>query len=229
MRAVALIAAAGRGRRMGAERPKVFLPLNGAPLLGHTLRKFEDCPAITEILPLVPEEEVQFCTELVRESGFKKIPRVLAGGPERQDSVYIGLQAASGADFVLIHDGARPFVSRTLIEELLREAERWGAVVAALPVADTLKEVSAAGEIVQTLDRSRFWVMQTPQGFRYDLIVRAHAQAREDGFLGTDDAALVERMGIPVRVFPGSRFNIKITTPEDLILAEALFKHLQKT
>ncbi len=228
MRAVALIPAAGRGRRMGAGRPKAFLPLNGAPLLAHTLRKFEDCPSVTEILPLVPEEEVGFCSELVRNSGFQKISRVLPGGPERQDSVYIGLQAASAADFVLIHDGARPFISAALIEKLLSEAERWGAVVAALPVGDTLKEVSEAGEIVRTLDRSRFWVMQTPQCFRYDLIAQAHARARKEGFLGTDDAALVERLGVPVRVFPGSRLNIKITTPEDLLLAEALLKHLQK-
>jgi 2-C-methyl-D-erythritol 4-phosphate cytidylyltransferase len=226
MRAVALIAAAGRGRRMGAERPKVFLPLHGVPLLAHTLRRFEDCPSISEILPLVPEEEVRFCAGLVRESGFRKIPRVLAGGPERQDSVSIGLKAVSVADFVLVHDGARPFVSRALIEGLLREAERWGAVGAALPVADTLKEVSPEGEILQTLDRSRYWVMQTPQCFRYDLIARAHTQAREEGFSATDDAALVERMGVPVRVFPGSRLNIKIATPEDMILAEALFKHL---
>ncbi len=225
MRVVALIPAAGRGRRMGAERPKVFLPLNGIPLLAHTLGKFENCPSVSEVLPLVPEEEVGFCTALVRDSGFKKIPRVLAGGPERQDSVYIGLQAVAAADFVLIHDGARPFISSALVDRLLAAAQQGGAVAAALPVGDTLKEVSAEGNIVETLNRSRFWVMQTPQCFRHDLILRAHAQAREDGFLGTDDASLVERLGVPVKVIPGSRLNIKITTPEDLILGEALLKY----
>ncbi len=226
MRVVALIPAAGRGRRMGADRPKAFLPLSGLPLLAHTLRKFEDCPAVIEILPLVPGEEVSFCRELISKAGLKKIPRVLPGGPERQDSVYAGLQAIVGSpDVVMIHDGARPFVSAELIEKVLGAIEHWPAVAAALPVGDTLKEVSPEGQVLQTLDRSRFWVMQTPQSFRYDLILRAHEQARAEGFSGTDDASLVERLGIPVRVISGSRFNMKITTPEDLILAEALLNH----
>lgn len=225
MRVVALIPAAGHGRRMGTETPKAFLPLRGLPLLAHTLRKFEDCPAVAEILPLVPDKEVPFCIELIRHSGFKKIPRVLPGGPERQDSVYAGLKGISGgADVVVIHDGVRPFVSSEMIEEVLAATERWPAVAAALPVEDTLKEVSAKGQVLRTLDRSRFWAVQTPQSFRYDLIVRAHEKARKEGFSGTDDASLVERLGIPVMVISGSRFNIKITTPEDLILAEALLK-----
>ena len=226
MRVVALIPAAGRGRRMGADRPKAFLLLRGLPLLVHTLQKFEDCPTVNEILPLVPDEEVSFCRELVFRTGLKKVPKVLSGGPERQDSVYAGLKGIAGdADVVMIHDGARPFVPGQLIEKVLAATERWPAVAAALPVGDTLKEVSADGQVLRTLDRSRFWVMQTPQSFRYDLITRAHEQARTEGFCGTDDASLVERLGIRVMVIPGSRFNIKITTPEDLVLGEALLEH----
>jgi len=229
MRVVALVPAAGAGRRMGAGKPKAFLPLNGQPLIVHTLRKFEECPSVDEILPLVPEGEVLDCTDWVHRSGFQKIPRVLAGGPERQDSVFIGLQAISGTcDFVLIHDGARPFVTTSLIEEILVAAKRYSAVAAALPVGDTLKEVSEDRRILRTVDRRRFWLMQTPQCFRYDLIFKAHRNAREEKFIGTDDAALVERIGVQVTVITGSPLNIKITTPEDLLVAEALLKHLEQ-
>ncbi len=214
---------------MGAGKPKAFLPLNGQPLLLHTLRKFEECPSVAEILPLVPEGEVPDCTDRVRRSGFQKIPRVLAGGAERQDSVFIGLQAISGTcDFVLIHDGARPFVTTSLIEEILVAAKRYSAVAAALPVGDTLKEVSEERRILRTVDRRRFWLMQTPQCFRYDLIFEAHRNARDEKFIGTDDAALVERIGVQVTVITGSPLNIKITTPEDLLVAEALLKHLKQ-
>jgi 2-C-methyl-D-erythritol 4-phosphate cytidylyltransferase len=229
MRVVALIAAAGAGRRMGGKKPKAFLSLNGDPLLVHTLRQFESCPSVGEIVPLVPQGEVLSCTDWIRRFGFQKIHRVLAGGPERQDSVFIGLEAISGGcDFVLIHDGARPFVPAFLIDALLTEAKQWSAAAAALPVGDTLKEVSPDRCILQTLDRRRYWLMQTPQCFRYDLIWEAHRQAREEKFAGTDDAALVERMRVPVKVIPGSPLNMKITTPEDLTFAEALLKHLTR-
>jgi 2-C-methyl-D-erythritol 4-phosphate cytidylyltransferase len=226
MRVVALIPAAGRGRRMGAERPKAFLLLGGVPLLARTLRQFEACPAIDEIWPLVPEDEVDFCTEeIVRSLGLQKIPRVLAGGAERQDSVYLGLKAAGpGADTVIIHDGARPFIPVPLIERAIEETRRRRAVVLAIPAGDTIKEVSPEGEIRRTLDRKGLWLIQTPQCFAFDLIRRAHEKAREEGFQGTDDAALVERLGVPVKVITGSRLNFKITTPEDLLLGEALLK-----
>jgi 2-C-methyl-D-erythritol 4-phosphate cytidylyltransferase len=230
MRVVAIIPAAGRGRRMGTQRPKAFLPLGGIPLLTHTLRKFEACPQVDEIFPLVPEGEVLLWeNEILRSSDLKKVSRILAGGPERQDSVYLGLKAVAGqADFAIIHDGVRPFVSPELLAHVLSETRRWKAVVTALPAGDTIKEVSAEKEVLRTVDRSRLWVIQTPQSFEYGLITRAHEKAKEEGFYGTDDASLVERLGMPVKVIEGSRFNIKITTPEDLILGEALLKQLEE-
>ena len=228
-RVVALIPAAGYGRRMGSEKPKAFLPLGGIPLLTHTLQKFEACSQVDEILPLVPEGKVSSCeNDIVRRSGLKKVQRIMAGGQERQESVYLGLKAIEKkADFVIIHDGDRPFVFPELIELALSESKRWKAVVAAMPAGDTIKEVSPDGEIVRTVDRRHLWIIQTPQAFEYGLIARAHDKAKEEGFYGTDDASLVERLGVPVRVIEGSRFNFKITTPEDLILGEALLKYLK--
>ncbi|MCJ7493581.1 MAG: 2-C-methyl-D-erythritol 4-phosphate cytidylyltransferase [Deltaproteobacteria bacterium] len=229
MRVVALIPAAGRGRRMGKEIPKASLSLGGIPLLWHTLQKFEGCTQVDEILPLVPPKEVSFWTdEIGRRSKLKKVQRVLAGGEERQDSVFLGLKAIAGnADWVIIHDGARPFVPPELIERALSETRRWKAVTAALPAGETIKEVSLEKEVLRTVDRGSLWIIQTPQSFEYSLILSAHEKAREERFCGTDDASLVERLGIPVRVIEGSRFNFKITTPEDLILGEALLQYLK--
>jgi len=230
MRVVALIPAAGRGRRMGSEKPKAILPLGGIPLITHTLREFEACRQVDEILALVPAEEVPlFADEILRRAGLKKVSQLLAGGPERQDSVYLGLKAIGGkADFVIIHDGARPFVSPDLIARALSETRSYRAVVVGLPAGDTIKEVSAQREVLRTLERSRLWAIQTPQSFEYNLIMEAHEKAREEGFYGTDDASLVERLKIPVRIIEGSRFNLKISTPEDLILGEALLKYFNK-
>jgi 2-C-methyl-D-erythritol 4-phosphate cytidylyltransferase len=229
MRVVAVIPAAGRGRRMGGEKPKSSLSLGGIPLLRHTLQRFEACSQVDEVLPLVPPEELSFWNEeIVLRSIFKKVKRVLAGGAERQDSVFLGLKAIAGnADWVVIHDGARPFVPPELIERALWESRRWKAVVAALPAGETIKEVSPDKEILRTVDRSPLWITQTPQSFEYNLIVHAHEKARTERFGGTDDASLVERLGIPVRVIEGSRLNFKITTPEDLTLGEALLKYLK--
>ncbi len=230
MRVVALIPAAGQGRRMGAEKPKAFLPLGGLPILAHTLQKFEDCPQVDEIIPLVPPgETLGWAEEIVLRCGLKKVLRIVPGGAERQESVYRGLQAVrEKADWVLIHDGVRPFVPQGLIQQALSETFQWKAVVAALPANETIKEASEGKEVLRTVERRHLWMIQTPQCFEFPLILRAHEEARQAGFGGTDDAALVERLGIPVRILPGSRFNIKITTPEDLILAEALLERWNK-
>ena len=172
-------------------------------------------------------EEIARAGETVRRFGLTKVSHILPGGEERQDSVYRGLQALRGkADWVIIHDGVRPFVPLELIQRVLSETRRWKAVVVALPANETVKEVSLENEVVRTVDRRRLWIIQTPQSFEYPLILRAHEEARREGFFGTDDASLVERLGIPVKILHGSRFNFKITTPEDLVLAEALLKHL---
>jgi len=227
LKVAALIPAAGQGKRMGAEKPKALLPLGDRPILVHTLQKFDECPQVDEVLPLLPPGEgMDWAEESVRRFGLKKVYQILPGGEERQDSVYRGLQALRGkADWVIIHDGVRPFVSPGLIQQVLSETRRWKAVAVALPASETIKEGSPENEVIRTVDRRRLWMIQTPQSFEYPLILRAHEEARREGFLGTDDASLVERLGLPVKILQGSRFNFKITTPEDLVLAEALLKH----
>jgi len=226
VRAAALIPAAGRGKRMSKDVPKAFLPLDGTPLLAHTLRQFEVCPEIGEVVVLAPPGNgIQMAEELVKGFGFRKVARIVAGGTERQDSVYAGLKALGPqTDIVLIHDAARPFINPDLIGQVALEARVSKAVVAAIPVRDTIKEVGKDKTVLKTLIRDPLWEIQTPQGFLYSLLLKAYKKAYQDRFYGTDDAALVERLGIAVKVVHGNRFNLKITTAEDLVLAEALLK-----
>jgi 2-C-methyl-D-erythritol 4-phosphate cytidylyltransferase len=173
---------------------------------------------------IVPEAERAYCRdELVTRYGLAKVRSIIAGGAERQDSVRNGLAGCGAADddVVLIHDGARPFFPTARIASLLAAAADCGAALLAIPAQDTIKEV-ANGQVLRTLDRSRLWQVQTPQAFRFAVIRDAHRQALEKGFAGTDDASLVEWQGNPVAVIPGSPFNLKLTTPEDLALARAL-------
>jgi len=223
---VALIPAAGQGKRMGSERPKAFISLGALPILAHTLQKFEACPQVDEIIPLVPPGEgVTWTREIVSRHGLQKVFQIMPGGAERQESVFIGLKAIrEKAGAVIIHDGARPFVTIDLIQRSLSEARRFRAVAVALPASETTKEVDGENIVLRTVDRRQLWLMQTPQSFDYNLILRAHEEARRDGFVGTDDASLVERLGVPVKIIEGSRLNFKITTPEDLVLAEAILK-----
>ena len=211
---------------MAEELPKGFLPMDGTPLLAHTLRPFEACSGVGEVVILAPPGNgVRLAEDLVRRFGFKKVSRVVRGGAERQDSVYAGLKALGpDVDLVLIHDGARPFITPDLIERIVKETRVLKAVVAALPVRDTIKEIGEDGRVLKTLNRERLWEIQTPQGFHYPLLLKAYDKAFQDRYYGTDDAALVERLGIGVKVVLGSRFNLKITTPEDLVLGEALLK-----
>lgn len=228
-RVIALIPAAGRGRRIGMEVPKTSLLLGGTPLLKHTLQKFELCAEIAEVVPIVPLGEIPFWEkEIIQKGEMKKVRRIIPGGEERQDSVYFGLQAVAGeAEIILIHDGARPFVSLELIKKSLAESGDFPAVVTALPAEDSIKEVSPRKEVIKTLERNALWIIQTPQVFTYSLIFYAHEVARKENFFGPDDASLVERLGTPVRIIEGSRLNFKITTPDDLLLGEALLKYLK--
>jgi len=172
-----------------------------------------------------PGNGVQLAEDLVKRFGFTKVSRIIPGGAERQDSVYAGLKALGPKmDLVLIHDGARPFITPDLIDRIVAETRVLKAVVAAIPVRDTIKEIGEDGRVLKTLNRDRLWEIQTPQGFHYSVLLKAYEKAFEDRYYGTDDAALVERLGIEVKVVPGSRFNLKITTPEDLALGEALLK-----
>lgn len=223
MKITVLVPAAGTGSRMGAGINKQYLQLAGRPILAHTLALFEAHPAVAQIIVVSPPEEIPHCRrEVVERYGFAKVLAVVAGGAERQDSVRLGLFACPerGEEIVLIHDGVRPLLPPGLIAEATATALRVGGCVVGVPVKDTIKEVDA-GRIAGTPDRRRLWQAQTPQAFPLHIIREAHAAAWRDGFRGTDDASLVERLGWPVAMIDGSYRNIKITTPEDLVLAEA--------
>jgi 2-C-methyl-D-erythritol 4-phosphate cytidylyltransferase len=223
----ALIPAAGMGKRMGASGNKQYLLLDGVPILAHTLRVFQEAPFIAGIYIVSPEQEIPFCrTEVVERYGFNKVRAVVAGGSERQHSVRNGLLAMDGVepdDLVLIHDGVRPFVPLEVLERAVTAADDHGGAVVAVPVKDTVK-IASDGVITGTPPRERLWLAQTPQAFRYGLISKAHVTAAAEGFLGTDDASLMERQGWPLQVVMGDYRNIKITTPEDMVLAEAFLR-----
>lgn len=213
----AVIVAAGRSARMNGV-DKLFVPLHGRLLLAHTVAAFEACPAVDDIVLVVASDNLARAQALVGEEGWRKVRRVCAGGARRRDSVRAGLDVLPACQWVIVHDGARPCVEVEVIERGLAEARRTGAAIAAVPVKDTVKVVDGERRILDTPERERLWSAQTPQAFRYDLLARAHAEVGGDV---TDDAALVERLGHPVVVFMGSYRNIKVTTPEDLAVAEA--------
>jgi len=216
----AIIVAAGKGQRMGG-MDKVFTPLGGRPLLAHTVTAFESCPAIHQIVIVLSPQNLERGRRLVAEEGWSKVVALCPGGERRQDSVAEGLKRLPPCPWVVIHDGARPLVTPELIERGLVAALETGAAVAATPVTDTIKVVSPQGLVQETPPRHYLWAVQTPQVFSYDIITAAHQAVAEEA---TDDAALVERLGYKVKVFMGSYDNIKITTPEDLFLAQALLE-----
>jgi 2-C-methyl-D-erythritol 4-phosphate cytidylyltransferase len=223
----ALIPAAGMGKRMGAGSNKQYLLLDGVPILAHTIRLFQEAPFIAGIYVVSPEQEIPFCrSEVVERYGFSKVRAIVAGGAERQHSVQNGLEAMHGVekdDLVLIHDGVRPLVPLEVLEKAAAAADQFGGAVVAVPVKDTVK-VARDGIITETPPREQLWLAQTPQAFRYGLIRNAYASAAAEGFLGTDDASLMERLGWELRIVLGDYRNIKITTPEDMLLAEAFLK-----
>jgi len=227
----AVIVAAGKGVRMNRPTPKQYIDLGGIPILLRTLLAFEKCVSIDKIILVVPEADIKFCNErIINPSEIRKKIITVAGGPERQASVYNGLLAVDEKkNIVVIHDGVRPFVSPSIIEECIREAVLNGACILGVPASDTLKLADDSGCIKKTLERDSVWLAQTPQAFEYSLIKRAHEKAGKEGFTGTDDALLVERLGERVRIIKGSINNIKITTPEDLSLARAMLKVGVKT
>ena len=218
-----MIVAAGRSKRTGSI-DKLWTPLADAtgrsrPLLAYCLATFERCPAVVRIVIVVAEEAIERTQALAEGEGWNKMCAVAAGGDRRQDSVRAGLESLDRCEWVIVHDGARPMVTPALIEQGLREAQDTGAACCALPVPDTVKESDDAGRIVRTLNRSRLWLAQTPQTFRYDLLMQAHDRSQGEA---TDDAALVEALGVEVRLYQGSPRNLKVTTRDDLALAQAL-------
>lgn len=216
-----IVVAAGKGTRMGGAVSKQYLPLAGKPVLVHTLEAFEAMKMVDSIVLVIGGGDVERCREYIREYGLRKVSAVLPGGAERQSSVYRGLQALDpGIEWVLVHDGVRPFIREQDAEACLEGAKEHGASVLAVRVKDTVKIVEPGGRIESTPDRSTLWAIQTPQAFRVPELVAAHEVAIREGFTGTDDAMLIERAGQPVYVVEGSYDNIKITTPEDLEWAE---------
>lgn len=217
----AIIPAAGRGKRFGAAGNKLFLPLAGRPVLAHTLRAFEDSRRVDAVILVLAPGDREALAGLLARYRFGKLRAVIDGGAERQDSVARGLELVDTGGIVLVHDGARPLVTPDLIDEAVAAAERWGAAVVGIPVKDTVKVVTD-GWIRETPDRRGLFAAQTPQAFRADLLHRAFDWARSTGFLGTDEASLVERTGTRVRLVPGSPENVKITTAEDMLVAEEI-------
>lgn len=213
----AIIAAAGESRRMGGI-DKVFASLGGKPALAHVLHAFDGCDSIDQILAVVNEKSLERCHKLIAEEGLSKPIEVCAGGRRRQDSVAAGLKQLNKCDWVVIHDGARPLVTKDLIERGLEAAQETGAAVAAVPVTDTIKVAGDDKIVRQTPPRQNLWAVQTPQVFRSDIIAQAYKQAKGEV---TDDASLVEQSGYKVKLYMGAYDNIKITTPDDLLIAEA--------
>ncbi|HEX7504850.1 MAG TPA: 2-C-methyl-D-erythritol 4-phosphate cytidylyltransferase [Syntrophales bacterium] len=224
MSTVAIVPAAGTGNRMGRERSKQYLSLAGMPILVWTLKVLEECPLVDGLLVVVPPQDIEFVRNtILSPCNLNKVNGVIPGGKERQDSVRAGVEALDrDTDLVIIHDAVRPFISIELISQCIRAAREEGAVTVGVPVKDTVKEVAPDGRVLRTCDRSLMWLTQTPQAFRRDIIENAHHAAVRDGFRGTDDTSLVERLGIAVRMIRGEYSNIKITTPDDLILAETM-------
>jgi len=226
MKIVALIAAAGKGKRMNARINKPFIPIFGKPILAYTIEKFEKCKLIDKIYLVVNTEEKEICHKnIILKYNFFKVQELVDGGETRQDSIYNGLKALNkDTDIVVIHDGARPLVEATTIRDSIEKAQEYGAAIAVIPIKDTVKKSENNFFITKTLNREEIWRAQTPQTFKYDIILPAYHQAYKDKYLATDDAAIVERYGHKVKLIIGSEENIKITTPFDVIVAEIFLK-----
>ena len=221
-----VVVAGGAGERLGLGVPKLEAPLCGLPLVYYALRAFENCQSVREVVLVVPEERIPVWTiERLRSLQITKVNAVVKGGASRQESVHNALRAISECEIVSIHDGARPCVTPQLIEKTLYFPPGVSGTILGLRVTDTVKEVSD-GKVVSTLEREKLVLVQTPQSFLFQEILKAHEEARRDGFTGTDDASLVERRGGVVIVREGSRTNIKVTYPEDLKEAERILKEM---
>ena len=217
-----VIVAAGRGVRLGGSQPKQYLPIAGTPMLLWAIRPFACHPEVRQVVVVLPLEDATSPPDWLAPHVGDGL-RLTAGGPERGDSVANGLAALDGAcRIVLVHDAARPFVTRDVLDGVIAGAREGIGAVPAVPVADTLKQANAAGEVERTVPRDGLWRAQTPQGFPREMLAQAHADARAAGVTGTDDASLVERLGGTVRLVPGDTRNLKVTTADDFALAELL-------
>lgn len=211
---------------MGGQTPKQFLPLCGKPVILHTLEKFQASPAIDEIILVLPEDRVDFMKE--RRSDFPKLRKCVVGGFTRQDSTHEGFKSIEGnPEVVIVHDVARPLLSLETIRDCVETARQDGACLAACPASDTIKECDASKKVLRTHPRENIFLAQTPQAARYELLKKALEKAYQEGFQGTDEASLLERIGQTVRVVPSPSSNLKLTHPSDFVFAEALMKELE--
>ncbi|MBQ1511495.1 MAG: 2-C-methyl-D-erythritol 4-phosphate cytidylyltransferase [Selenomonadaceae bacterium] len=221
----AVFPAAGQGRRMNVGINKVFLDLVGKPILVHTLQRFSRSKYINHLVVVVAAEDISFIRKLLKAVPGLKPYQVVAGGSERQYSIANGLAVVpKESEIVLVHDAARPLTSVETIDRVVEGAREIGGAIAAVPEKNTVKIVAEDGIVRETPPRKTLWEVQTPQGFRKDILLEAYRKAEEDGFLGTDDSSLVERLGVPVKVVESDYRNIKVTTPEDLLIAEAFLQ-----
>lgn len=226
----AIIPAAGMGRRMKTMINKPYLNLKGKPILAHTLDVFEGCDMIAEIILVINKNEFNLCQEEILTSyKFKKV-RLIEGGETRQESVYQGLQALDEktTDLVMVHDGARPLLKESIIRASILETSKCKATTVGVASKNTIKVINKDGIVDYTPNRDRLIEIQTPQTFAIQLLRKAHQKARDEGIMGTDDAFLVEALSYPIKIVSGDYSNIKITTPEDLMIAEAMMEYLEK-
>jgi 2-C-methyl-D-erythritol 4-phosphate cytidylyltransferase len=240
---IAIVPAAGLGKRLGSGTNKPFYSLLNKPLLAWTIEALEQVEEISEIIPVLKESDMEGAVRTFEQYSFSKVKRIAPGGSERQDSVYHGLKLADAkAGIILVHDGARPLITVGNVREVIAALDGFDGAVAGVPVKDTIKETAtealeSAGKasrdraeerkayvVKRTVKREALWSIQTPQVFRCDVLVKAYEKAMEEGFYGTDDSGLVERIGGRVRMVMGSYDNIKITTPEDILVAEGLLR-----
>lgn len=224
----AIVLAAGQGKRMNTKIQKQFLEIQGYPVLYYSLRCFQESSLIQDIILVTGESVLSYCkSEIVEKYGFSKVSRIIPGGKERYDSVYAGLLACEDCEYVFIHDGARPFITEEILERGLAGVKETGACVIGMPSKDTIKIADEKGFVKETPARSSVWTIQTPQIFSYPLIRKAHESIRQKDMTKiTDDAMVVEQeTGTSIRLVEGSYQNIKITTPEDLSVAEAFLAH----
>ena len=221
MSVCAIVPAGGSGTRMGGTVPKQFQSLNGKPILYHTIKTLQNCETISEIILVVPEKEYE-TTNTDWLGKLEIVKKIVIGGEKRQDSVYNGFcEVSQDSEIVLVHDGVRPFLSQKMIADSIDAAREYGAAITAIPVHDTIKRVDTSGLVSQTIDREGLWRVQTPQAFRYSLLLDAFNKAKSENFYGTDEGSLIEHLGEPVKIVEGLEQNIKITRPEDLELSKA--------
>lgn len=218
-----VIPAAGQGKRMGIGVNKQFIKIHDKPILIHTVEKFQKLEWVKEIIVVAHPDEVEIVQSMLTEYGLS-VNAVVPGGLERQDSIYNGLKLLK-TDYVMVHDGARPFIKEKQLNHLWDVVRKHDAAVLGVPVKETIKVVDEQGAIQSTPDRKSLWSIQTPQAFLLSILKEAYEQAKKDQFLGTDDASLVERLKMEIPVVEGDYHNIKITTPEDLIMANIILEH----